>query len=373
MKDTNYIVIQGWMVNKLKLSGNELMLYAVIYGFSQDGKSGYEGGAKYLYVSCGVSRRTLTDILISLVKKNFILKEYFTKNGVKFCRYKTNPVFISKEEIKDKENKDDLSIKIEDASTESMADSAIGYGENCHRGMAKTAMRYGRNRHRGMAESAHNNTADINLNTAAAAPVQPDSNSDPPEDGKAEAAALLTPDKIKDSLSALDKRRFFDKDFYSKAAAVIARHKSGIEDLRWLHEQCGLKKPDSFGGYYFSVFFLENKAEQYKALSKPSDTPPPQPVNVKCPVCSIVHEKNAEMCPNCSLPKDSPPQQISLFRELLTFPVDRRNEYLKRENVIYSEFKGDTNKLKIMIDSLKKEFRLGRNREKSFGSYHSRL
>ena len=37
MKDENYIVLQGWMINKLNLKGNELTVYALIYGYSQNG------------------------------------------------------------------------------------------------------------------------------------------------------------------------------------------------------------------------------------------------------------------------------------------------------------------------------------------------
>ena len=35
----NYIVIQTFMIRELKLKGNELILYALIHGFSQDGTS----------------------------------------------------------------------------------------------------------------------------------------------------------------------------------------------------------------------------------------------------------------------------------------------------------------------------------------------
>jgi hypothetical protein len=31
----NYVTIQGWQVSELKLSGNELIAYALIYGFCQ--------------------------------------------------------------------------------------------------------------------------------------------------------------------------------------------------------------------------------------------------------------------------------------------------------------------------------------------------
>ena len=31
----NYIVIQSWMVSELGLKGNQLIIYALVYGFSQ--------------------------------------------------------------------------------------------------------------------------------------------------------------------------------------------------------------------------------------------------------------------------------------------------------------------------------------------------
>jgi len=43
MKNENYITVLGWMVNELQLSGNEMVLYALIYGFSHDGKSKFNG------------------------------------------------------------------------------------------------------------------------------------------------------------------------------------------------------------------------------------------------------------------------------------------------------------------------------------------
>lgn len=34
VKPENYITIQGWMRTELDLKGNELNLYAIIYGFT---------------------------------------------------------------------------------------------------------------------------------------------------------------------------------------------------------------------------------------------------------------------------------------------------------------------------------------------------
>ena len=90
MKNENYITIQGWMVNELQLSGNELILYALIYGFSQDGESKFEGAAKYLADSLRVSKRATLSILNALVRKGYI-KKY--KQGIgrsKTCDYAVN-------------------------------------------------------------------------------------------------------------------------------------------------------------------------------------------------------------------------------------------------------------------------------------------
>ena len=39
IKRSNFVIIQGWMITDLKLKGNQLMIFAAIYGFSQDGES----------------------------------------------------------------------------------------------------------------------------------------------------------------------------------------------------------------------------------------------------------------------------------------------------------------------------------------------
>ena len=87
MKNENFITIQGWMVNELNLSGNDLICYAVIYGFSQDDNY-WEGSQTYLSEWLGVSRRTTIDILNRLILNGLIDKQEYEVNKVKFCKYK---------------------------------------------------------------------------------------------------------------------------------------------------------------------------------------------------------------------------------------------------------------------------------------------
>ena len=62
LKDENYINIQGWMVTKLGLKGNALLIYAIIYGFSQDGESMYTGTQGYLADWTSSSKETIRKI-----------------------------------------------------------------------------------------------------------------------------------------------------------------------------------------------------------------------------------------------------------------------------------------------------------------------
>lgn len=74
VKDNNFIAIQGWMRTKLNLKGNELLIYALIYGFSQDGESRFKGSRKYVADWCGCSLTTVDRSLNSLVNKGCLAK-----------------------------------------------------------------------------------------------------------------------------------------------------------------------------------------------------------------------------------------------------------------------------------------------------------
>lgn len=88
VNDENYICIQGWMINKLNLKGNELLVYAIIYGFSQDEESRFTGSLQYLADWTNSSKQGVMKNLKSLVDKGYIEKIDRTINGVKFCEYR---------------------------------------------------------------------------------------------------------------------------------------------------------------------------------------------------------------------------------------------------------------------------------------------
>lgn len=105
-KNTNTIVIQGWMINELKLSGNELILYALIYGFSQDGESEFYGSLNYVSTALNCSKPTVIKALNSLIDKNLIFKNQNSINGIVYSKYSANQIYFngSKETLLVKNN-----------------------------------------------------------------------------------------------------------------------------------------------------------------------------------------------------------------------------------------------------------------------------
>lgn len=88
VNDNNFVTIQGWMRTKLNLKGNELLAYAVIYGFSQTDGAKFTGSRKYLAEWCGCSMATIDRTLNSLADKGFISRtSYVAKHGYRVVEY----------------------------------------------------------------------------------------------------------------------------------------------------------------------------------------------------------------------------------------------------------------------------------------------
>lgn len=78
------------MITKLKLKGNELLVFALIHGFSQDGESRFKGSLRYLIEWTGLDKSTVIKLLKQLVDKQYINKFEYEKNKVRYCEYKSN-------------------------------------------------------------------------------------------------------------------------------------------------------------------------------------------------------------------------------------------------------------------------------------------
>lgn len=81
------------MGNRLGLRGNELLCFAVIYGFSQDGESQFKGNLNYLSECMFCSQPTTLLCISKLLKLDLIRKEEAVVNGKKRCYYSTTVTF----------------------------------------------------------------------------------------------------------------------------------------------------------------------------------------------------------------------------------------------------------------------------------------
>lgn len=91
MENKGYTLIQDWMLD-LPLSYREIAIYAIIYGFSQDGETRFEGSLGYLAFKTKATRDTARNALRKLVDGGLIERTIVNKNGVEFHTYKVRPM-----------------------------------------------------------------------------------------------------------------------------------------------------------------------------------------------------------------------------------------------------------------------------------------
>lgn len=90
VKNESFFTVFGWMLNTMKLEKTDLAVYAIIYGFSQDGESSFEGSLGYLQNFTGAGRSTVIEALGRLEQKGYIVKETTVKNSLTFNKFKAD-------------------------------------------------------------------------------------------------------------------------------------------------------------------------------------------------------------------------------------------------------------------------------------------
>ena len=146
--DKNYIVIQSFMVSELGLKGNELLIYAIIFSFSQATGQAFHGSLSYLESRINGTRPTVIACLKSLVKKGLIEKEEQTTNGVKLCSYRVL------NNLADGEEAPQEAVKKFDEGSEI---SLQGVVKNLNEGSKETLHEVVKNLNEGGKETLHNN------------------------------------------------------------------------------------------------------------------------------------------------------------------------------------------------------------------------
>ena len=89
-KIDNYITVPGFAIVELGLSGNDLLCYSLIYGFTQDKETEFRGSLNYVASALNVTKQNAKKIIDRLIDRGLIEKREMFFSGVKFCHYVAN-------------------------------------------------------------------------------------------------------------------------------------------------------------------------------------------------------------------------------------------------------------------------------------------
>lgn len=88
VEDINFYSTFGWMKNHLDIKGYDLILYSIIWGFTQNGsEQKYNGSLGYLCEWTGLDKANVCKRLKSMTERGLLSKTVKTVNGVTFCEY----------------------------------------------------------------------------------------------------------------------------------------------------------------------------------------------------------------------------------------------------------------------------------------------
>jgi len=136
-----YICIQEFMVRDLGLKGNELIVYALLYGFTQDGEQYFSGSLNYIANWINASKSTAQSVIKSLLGKGCLVKRDNFVNNVKFCEYRTA-----------------IPEDAGDEKPDTVPDSGMGRTENRYGGVPDSGMGRTENRYGGVPDSGMGRT-----------------------------------------------------------------------------------------------------------------------------------------------------------------------------------------------------------------------
>lgn len=87
VKDEHYVGLQGWMIKNLELKGNELIIFAIIYGFSQGEQGVFNGSLQYLADWTNSTKQGVIKNIKNLIEKGLIIKNEVKRGCIKYCEY----------------------------------------------------------------------------------------------------------------------------------------------------------------------------------------------------------------------------------------------------------------------------------------------
>lgn len=95
MRKSYFFTVQDWMVQDLKLRGADLLVFAVIYGYTQGAQGIFNGTGHYIAYITGLSRPSVVRSLDMLVSKQYVQKNVIYKSSRKrYTEYTLGDFFV---------------------------------------------------------------------------------------------------------------------------------------------------------------------------------------------------------------------------------------------------------------------------------------
>ena len=88
--ESGAIAVYDFMVQRLRLSGSELLVFAAVYSFSKGAEGEFFGTLSYLSKRTGISVRSITRVIGTLVQKGLIIKSDGRFKNFNNAVYKVN-------------------------------------------------------------------------------------------------------------------------------------------------------------------------------------------------------------------------------------------------------------------------------------------
>lgn len=90
MKKNDYILIQAQMISDLHLKGNELLVFALIHGYTKDGRHRCRASLKYISGWIDTSKSAVIRAINTLEEAGYICRHTYLEGNVECVEYTTN-------------------------------------------------------------------------------------------------------------------------------------------------------------------------------------------------------------------------------------------------------------------------------------------
>ena len=362
LKDTNYIQIQGWMISRLDLKGNELLVYALIHGFCQDGKNVYNMSFDYIMKWLNSSRSATASSISNLLEKGLIeRRESYSRGNVKKYEYWTK---VSREgfpaEKEDSDVSDQFEFRTGEKSTSKNSELVTSTNSEPVTSTNSEPVTSTNSELVTSTNSELNNSLNntLNINSSSSSETEFKSDTEKNTAGQKEEEPFLNFIKKK-----FGSAHVFTKDFEKKLENHMQNnqipHAETADYLNFVYELCKKKNPANMSAYFFTTSLNDVTAANY--IHQKINGAPEKKKDFRCPVCGCMHSA-FEDCPKCGLDKDGrnnaeligilqkeqkllPEQRrkldeemVALTMEFMSLPPNRWAEKKQRKKQIYAKY-----------------------------------